>query len=444
MKNLKKAAWTTLAVLSSLLALFTLLLIGVQTADWIKYGYRSTDLKYVLLAGGFSIAMAVLAVLGIRMAGKIREKQPALSAAPLQVSDMRREPERKIYRSAPRLLVAEFGKKLIFLGFFCILAVQLLLSGNPNLFLSLPFPAWVSEWILPVLLAALLSSLWAFYWCRIRIEISRDGLAFFRRNRPYAFYPLDAPLQVSVTKKSWNGLFLGTSREFFLPGRGPLRKTVSCWCIDNASFSSLVEEFNRLRQDGPKESPLRPAREDLYGLGQNSVFRLPKEELLSREKARLLAISAGSAGAGLLLALLWFFLVYRGPLNGHAAACALFIFLFFSLAALPQALRYRSLASRIPERITLTNASIRIDERSFSARELKSVVMTPASQTVSGGGISFRRQLFLQTALEQTKYLLGSTPDAPKGLLYEEYGSLLETIRSWCAEQGVSFRENLN
>ena len=37
MKNLKKAAWTTLAVLSSLLALFTLLLIGVQTADWIKY-----------------------------------------------------------------------------------------------------------------------------------------------------------------------------------------------------------------------------------------------------------------------------------------------------------------------------------------------------------------------------------------------------------------------
>ena len=119
-----------------------------------------------------------------------------------------------------------------------------------------------------------------------------------------------------------------------------------------------------------------------------------------------------------------------GPLNGHAAACALFIFLFFSLAALPQALRYRSLASRIPERITLTNASIRIDERSFSARELKSVVMTPASQTVSGGGISFRRQLFLQTALEQTKYLLGSTPDAPKGLLYEEYGSLLETIRA--------------
>ena len=205
-----------------------------------------------------------------------------------------------------------------------------------------------------------------------------------------------------------------------------------------------MEEFNRLRQDGPKESPLRPAREDLYGLGQNSVFRLPKEELLSREKARLLAISAGSAGAGLLLALLWFFLVYRGPLNGHAAACALFIFLFFSLAALPQALRYRSLASRIPERITLTNASIRIDERSFSARELKSVMMTPASQTVSGGGISFRRQLFLQTALEQTKYLLGSTPDAPKGLLYEEYGSLLETIRSWCAEQGVSFRENLN
>ncbi|MFQ7104709.1 MAG: hypothetical protein ACLRQ4_05725 [Neglectibacter timonensis] len=140
MKNLKKAAWTTLAVLSSLLALFTLLLIGVQTADWIKYGYRSTDLKYVLLAGGFSIAMAVLAVLGIRMAGKGREKQPALSAAPLQVSDMRREPERKIYRSAPRLLAAEFGKKLIFLGFFCILAVQLLLSGNPNLFLSLPFP----------------------------------------------------------------------------------------------------------------------------------------------------------------------------------------------------------------------------------------------------------------------------------------------------------------
>ena len=124
MKNLKKAAWTTLAVLSSLLALFTLLLIGVQTADWIKYGYRSTDLKYVLLAGGFSIAMAVLAVLGIRMAGKIREKQPALSGAPLQVSDMRREPERKIYRSAPRLLAAEFGKKLIFLGFFCILAAS--------------------------------------------------------------------------------------------------------------------------------------------------------------------------------------------------------------------------------------------------------------------------------------------------------------------------------
>ena len=82
----------------------------------IKYGYRSTDLKYVVLAGGFSIAMAVLAVLGIRMAGKIRST--GTFRRTLQVSDMRREPERKIYRSAPCLLAAELREEIDFSWFF--------------------------------------------------------------------------------------------------------------------------------------------------------------------------------------------------------------------------------------------------------------------------------------------------------------------------------------
>ncbi len=106
MKNLKKAAWTTLAVLSSCWRCSLFFADRRADCGLIKYGYRSTDLKYVACrrlqyrdgcAGGA----------GDPYGGKDQEKQPALSGAPLQVSDMRREPERKIYRSAPCLLAVE-------------------------------------------------------------------------------------------------------------------------------------------------------------------------------------------------------------------------------------------------------------------------------------------------------------------------------------------------
>ena len=191
----------------------------MQTADWIKYGYRSTDLKYVLLAGGFSIAMAVLAVLGIRMAGKGREKQPALSAAPS--AGLRHEKRTRTENLPQRAPSAcrRIREEIDFSWFFCILAVQLLLSGNPNLFLSLPFPAWVSEWVLPVLLQRSSPPSGPFTGAESALRSAGTGLPFSVETGRTP-YPLDAPLQVSVTKKSWNGLFLGTSREFFLPGQG--------------------------------------------------------------------------------------------------------------------------------------------------------------------------------------------------------------------------------
>lgn len=448
MKPTKKAAWAVLALLCGLLAMLALLLIAVQAADWAKYGYRPAGLKYVLLTGCFGAAMLTFAVLGIRRAGAGRKKQPAPPAAAQQASGMEGpggKPGQRTYRSAPLLLAAEFGKKLVFLGFLCILAVQLLLAGNPTLFWRIPLPSWLLGWVLPVLPAALLSAFWALYWCRIRIELNQDGLSFFRGKRRYAFCPLDAPLQACAERKSWNGIFLGTSREFILPGRGPLRKILPCWCLNKSDFSALVEDINRLRQDGclEEKSP-RSEVQNPYLLSQNSVFRLPRTELLSRERKRLLAVAAGSLSAGLLLAFLWFFLAYRGPLSGYAVACIVTILFFPSLITVLHAIRYRLFSKKIPERITFTSGSIRVDEQSFSARELKSVAMTPVNCSLAGSQPSFRRRILLQTALEQAEYQLGSVPGAPKELLYGEYGGLLKAMRSWCAERGVPFRENLN
>ena len=144
--------------------------------------------------------------------------------------------------------MAEFAKKLVLIGFFLFLLFYVLLDGLK--YLALAKGVCMGIWLTCTLS---LSSFWAFYWCRIRIEVSTSGLRFCRGNRKYAEYPLNTGFWAVTEKKRLNGIFTGTNRLIFVPVRPHYNKVLNCYGIQALDFSDLMEDINKLRKDGTFE-----------------------------------------------------------------------------------------------------------------------------------------------------------------------------------------------
>lgn len=432
-----------MATAGAVLFLLSALLAVHQITEWIEWGFYKSELRLFFIFLIIMILMALLCIMGIqlmRQQNRTAEKTGFFEES-AGTGRQSAAPDTKIYKSALKLLLAEFVKKLILIGFLLFLLFYVLLDRLK--YLALTKEVCMGIWLTCTLG---LSAFWAFYWCRIRIEVSTSGLKFCRGNRRYAEYPLNTGFWAVTEKKRLNGIFTGTNRLIFVPVRPHYNKVLSCYGIQALDFSDMMEDINKLRKDGTFEKiPEELTVEQIYEVCDKREFQIPKENLLKRERRRVAQIGIGCATAGAILAALWFCLLYRKPLDSNAIFLMLAIFLLFCVPfPVFQAFRYFTFAKKMPGRIVLTDSSLRIDETSYPAREIKRISMTPASFGRSRNGTSFFRRMAVRSEAKRKEYQLGSTASAgvPEELIYDEYGDLVTSLRQWCSGQGISFQED--
>lgn len=240
----------------SIVAGLSIFILAIQSLNWMANGISSGEIPVLLLFLTLIAVMAVLVVIGVNLLRKSKAEGFSLSGtymtndkphqtvslptpgvSPLQEND----PAVHSYTSFLPLQLYELVK-IWFLGTSCLFVLLLLLSE------LLPLPEWGALLRISVFLAVLLALFWAFYWCRIRVQIGPDGLRLFRGSRQYACYPVDTSFVPIVTKKSWNSIFTGTNLEFQVPSASRLNRFLRFWCITKTDFYSLIEDVNRLRK----------------------------------------------------------------------------------------------------------------------------------------------------------------------------------------------------
>lgn len=404
--------------------------------DWRKWGYHESDLNmfyFILLA--FVLVGTLICIAGVLLLRNVK-KTPTRSAISLADQHIEQEQSQtRSYLSSPKLQVAEFFKKTLFFLPLAFIA-------------TVPIPAENLEntprFVLALILSAIFALFWAFYWCKIQIRIGPAGIQFFRGRRQYTSYSLNTPLIPTVIKNNVNNVFTGTNRVFRIPISKNSFKTVQCWCITKMDFSQLVEDIEKLRLDGTLER-LETATtvETFFNENQTNDFIFPKRQILGIEKRNGTILSVLLYGVMLVLTLLWFLFLYKETM--HAAM----IVSLLVVALLPPTIylliflgQYTRSSKKLAEHIILTSGSIRVDERSFSANELKTVTMTPPNYTFTKNYHSPHRRLVFHTADTSVEYYLGYTAGSHKKYLYENYEEVLSAIQHWCVEHRVNFMKD--
>ncbi|MCD2491617.1 hypothetical protein LQE92_03125 [Lacrimispora sp. NSJ-141] len=440
---MKKAAGILMTAVGAVLCFLSALLAVHQIIKWMEWGFCKSELRFFFIIFIFMILMALLCIMGIqfmrrknRTAGE-RENFEGSAGTERWSEDL----DTKVYKSAPRLLLTEFIKKLILIGFLLFLLFYVLLDGLK--YLAIAKGVCTGIWLTCTLV---LSAFWAFYWCRIRIEVSASGLKFCRGSRRYAEYPLNTGFWAVTEKKRLNGIFTGTNRLIFVPVRPHYNKVLNCYGIQALDFSNLMEDINKLRKDGTFEKIREElTAEHIYETCDKREFQIPREKLLKRERRRAAQIGIGCAAAGAISAALWFCFLHKKPLDTEAVFLMLIIFLLISVPVpVLQIFRCLAYAGKVPERIVLADSSLRVDEISYPVREIKRISMTPVNFGWSKNGTSFRRRMVVLLETKREEYQLGSTASAgvPKELVLKEYGEMVTSLRQWCAGCGILFQED--
>ena len=184
---------------------------------------------------------------------------------------------------------------------------------------------------------------------------------------------------------------------------------------------------------------LMDAPEEPDGFSQ-AEYLLPKERLTGAALQRFRSILKGATIAALVVfALITGSMLWKGTFGGFTHALGI---LFFStVITLPgiivQGIIYFRYQKTVPRKICLYPGEMVIDERTFYARDIRDVRISP-NRIYNANSPSVFREMTLRTAQGEKRCLIDFRAASPgQGICWEQYPQFAEDLSKWGLANGV-------
>lgn len=393
----------------------------------------------LVLFGGVS---GICFLLGICLLKKRKPKEPKTVRRKLEhfTSDGL---EMRSYESAivPKILCF-FESWLI--GSMAVLLAVLVIDKIGSCFISWNLFAVDKFWSYVWLAGFIIAVFRVAYWCNIRIEICRKGVIFYRANRAYKCYPIEAGYQLQVKRNFVNGIPTRSNMRMYIGlGKKDIR-VEKCHCIGMDDFAAIQWDIEKMKRDGRFG---RTERSDLmvnimFGEKESMDFTIPKENMLREERKRLIQIICACFGVGVILLVLWFNLMTKQETIAYVFVMSAIVCFFPCIVvSVIQVVRYVTYQKRLPSRISLTSGYLSIEGERYFWANMRYVVMTNVDGKIRSDIASGRRKLAIYQGDSKVFYLIGNVPGVRAKAAYAEYEELVRAIKRCCEQRQISFRE---
>jgi uncharacterized protein YxjI len=286
---------------------------------------------------------------------------------------------------------------------------------------------------------AILSALFSFYFCNIRVDITEEAVTFKRFGNTYKTFPLaEFNITADVEHGSYNGIPYTIRRLYAVPKAGGRRKRQRCYCFGKETFTRMMAYLASF-----KYAKVRRILEEsnIMQKMEKAVYIIDKELLVKRHRKFFYIASAA--------VLLWvgvLALVFLGAFGTELSPLRSLI--FFELATAGIALKYlisfalplHRVRQNTPERIELDEDGITIDGHVFTFRYLLSVKVTPPANIKREWLLPRLRRIVITDEFGINTYITGDTNiKQPAFAEYEAFCTRLEL--QMINEPGKFFKE---
>lgn len=189
----------------------------------------------------------------------------------------------------------------------------------------------------------------------------------------------------------------------------------------------------------------RAGREQETSAGAVREFTLPRDRLIGAARGRFYAILRGLLAAALGVAvLLGIILAACGALKSPAQV--LYIALFSLLIEIPglviQWRLFDQYARSVPERIRMFPGRLEVDDRFFSAGQIREIRLSPDRVWNPDSPAVFRK-MRVETDAETVTWSLDfrSGKEGKDQPFWPDYGALTEALEVWGTENGVTVQK---
>lgn len=296
-----------------------------------------------------------------------------------------------------------------------------------------------------LVISLIFTAIYSLFSLNKRIEIDRNGIAFYRTRKKYSYYPINMQIS-SYVEWTLGGDFLTDSSRvlrFNLPNGK--RKEESFKCFSKDTFAAVVSDINNIRLYGKIDN-----KNNAFYAGassQNSLqakFTIPKQQMRDAEKQHQitpLGIAVMTIACAVTIPLFLNFLdiLPKEYILGFMLFGVIFLPLLFILSA-------KELNKNIeicPECIELYTDRIQIDNAYFLINTIQKITMTPTTYKETKNGMSQFRYLTIYTQTEKKEYSLGKTSGKDPNMVFSDYKMLFESVHAWCFDHNVMFFDEL-
>lgn len=427
------AAWAVLGLMVS---------VGYFEAQMFCIDMTSVVLYLVIALILFGGVSGICIFLGIRLLKKkkakkqkaVRHKLEHFTSEGLEV---------RSYESAVVSKIRNFLESWIASSMAVLLALMAI-DGIGSYFMPIELYAIENFWFYIWLTGFAIAVFRVAYWCNIRIEICRKGVIFYRANRAYKCYPIEANYRLHVKRNYYKGIPTRPNLQMYIGLDENDIRVEKCHCISMDDFAAMQWDIDKIKKDGrfgrTEQSDI--AVEVMFAGKESIDFIIPKENMLGSEKKRMIQIICACFCLGIVLLLLWgAFAMKQEAAMGMIPMTAAMCFMPGFMVAVIQGIRYVIYAKRLPDKIQLTPGYIAIGEEKIFWAELGYVMMTTPEGATKQSHVFGRRRMILHHGTHKSTYPIGNIPGVLSKTVYAEYENLMQAIQKCCNQRQIPFRE---
>lgn len=362
-------------------------------------------------------------------------------------------PETKVYTYSKLKLLPTHGLAFLMITLICLIISILIWAGAAHHIFSIP--QLIISAVISAVISAALVALHIYIFISKRIEVNINGITFYRNRKKFSFYPLSGTQFTTHVKMSTSyGTVTDVSRTLDIYMNNGKKTKESFQYFSKDTLSEVYEDIKNLRQYGKFDNIDNSVTPEVnIPNALQASFTIPKQQLINAERKNILTpahIVISSIAITVILPFLLYFL--RVIPSNWIPWAMLFLAIFCPAIFIFERIQSKDVIGSYPEYIALYTDHIQIDNAVFPINTITKITMTPTSYKQMGharlttnSNYTFlsHRYLTIFTQNGKTEYTLGRTGAAQKDQIFEDYGSLHDSVEHWCFDHKITYTENL-